>query len=248
MGPVVKDQKVPHTGCMTNEDVENVTGAAMRRRRTELGLSQAQVAEAAGVTIRQLRRYEAGEQQPTLSVGVAISRALRMSVLELVGEGPNQRVNLTGEWWMSWQTSSDGRDQVTAQTVQFMQQDDLITLQTTSRGTVDDGAGTRGPISVEDGGYHWRGELRLWDNRLLIGWYAAVDGGVASKGSLYFGLGAHGDIAHGIWTGMSRDGDLLSGWGALGASEVQVVDLVRELKATRGVKALRTATESEGED
>jgi transcriptional regulator with XRE-family HTH domain len=232
---------------MSDENTENVTGVAIRRRRMELGLSQAQVAEAAGVTIRQIRRYEAGDQQPLLSVGVAIARALQMSVLELVGDLPSHRVNLTGEWWMSWQTSSNGRDQVTAQTVQFMQQDDLITMQTTSRGTVDSDGEQRVPLTVENGGYHWRGELRLWDNRTLIGWYAANDGGVASKGSLYFGLHTHGDIARGIWTGTSRDGDLLSGWGALGSSEDQVVQLVRELKATRGIQALRTADQTEGD-
>jgi transcriptional regulator with XRE-family HTH domain len=232
---------------MSNEDTENVTGVAIRRRRIELGLSQAQVAEATGVNIRQIRRYEAGDQQPLLSVGVAIARALRMSVLELVGDIPGHRVDLTGEWWMSWQTSNDGRDQVTAQTVQFMQQDELITMQTTSRGTVNDAGGHRAPLTVEDGGYHWHGELRLWDNRVLIGWYAANDGGVASKGSLYFGLHTHGDNALGIWTGSSHDGDLLSGWGALGRSENDVVQLVGQLKATRGIKALRTAAESGGD-
>ncbi len=227
--------------------MENVTGAAIRRRRTELGLSQAQVAEASGVNTRQIRRYEAGEQQPLLSVGIAIARALRMNVLELVGDLPSHRVDLTGEWWMSWQTSNDGSDQVTAQTVQFMQQDDLIAIQTTSRGTVNDPGGTRVPLTLEEGGYHWRGELRLWDNRLLIGWYAANDGGVASKGSLYFGLHTHGEDARGIWTGTSHDGDLLSGWGALGKSEEQVVRLVNDLKSTRGIKALRTAATFEGE-
>lgn len=232
---------------MSTENIENVTGAAIRRRRAELGLSQAQVAEAAGVNIRQIRRYEAGDQQPLLAVGIAISRALRMNVLELVGELPSHRVDLTGEWWMSWQTSSEGRDQVTAQTVQFMQQDDLIALQTTSRGTVNGPEGTRVPLTLEEGGYHWRGEMRLWDNRVLMGWYAANDGGVSSKGSLYFGLQTHGEDARGIWTGTSRDGDLLSGWGALGRSEDQVVQLVQDLKATRGVKALRTAAAGEGD-
>ena len=227
--------------------MENVTGAAIRRRRTELGLSQAQVAEAAGVNIRQIRRYEAGEQQPLLSVGIAIARALRMSVLELVGDLPSHRVDLTGEWWMSWQTSNEGRGQVTAQTVQFMQQDDLITMQTTSRGTVNDAGGQRIPLTLEEGGYHWHGELRLWDNRLLIGWYAANDGGVGSKGSLYFGLHTHGEDARGIWTGTSHDDDLLSGWGALGKSEEQVVRLVNNLKVTRGIKALRTAAATEGD-
>lgn len=232
---------------MNTEDTENVAGAAIRRRRLELGLSQAQVAEAAGVNIRQIRRYEAGDQQPLLSVGIAIARALRMNVLELVGDLPSHRVDLTGEWWMSWQTSNEGRDQVTAQTVQFMQQDDLIAMQTTSRGTVNDLGGHRVPLTIEDGGYHWHGELRLWDNRLLIGWYTANDGGVASKGSLYFGLRTHGDEALGIWTGTSHDGDLLSGWGALGKSEEQVVRLVDELKTTRGIKALRTTAAIEGD-
>ncbi|GAA4963900.1 HIT family protein [Actinoplanes utahensis] len=70
---------------------DNVTGAVIRRRRDELGLSQAQVAAAAGVSTRQIRRYEAGDQQPLLSVGIAIARALRMDVLELAGETPSRR-------------------------------------------------------------------------------------------------------------------------------------------------------------
>jgi transcriptional regulator with XRE-family HTH domain len=220
---------------------ERVTGEVIRRRRNELGLSQTQLAEAAGVHVRQIRRYETGEQQPLLAVGVAIARALKLSVLELVGEGSSRRVKLDGEWWMSWQTSKDDQPQVTAQTVLLTQQDELISMQTTSRGSVDNADGTRVPLTVEEGGYHWSGELRIWDNKILMGWYAANDGSVSSKGTLFFELQTHGDEAHGIWTGTSHDGDLLSGWGALGKSEDQVVDLVRRLKAARGTKALRTA-------
>lgn len=230
------------------QQAERVTGEVIRRRRHELGLSQTQLAEATGVHVRQIRRYEAGEQQPLLSVGVAIARALKLSVLELVGEGTSHRVKLDGEWWMSWQTSKDDQSQVTAQTVMLTQQDELISMQTTSRGSVDAGDGTRVPLTVQDGGYHWSGELRIWDNKVLMGWYAANDGSVSSKGSLFFVLQTHGDEAHGIWTGISHDGDLLSGWGALGKSEDQVVELVRKLKATRGARALRTAaTEIESE-
>jgi DNA-binding XRE family transcriptional regulator len=75
---------------LLNFNQESVTGAVIRRRRAELGLSQAQVAQAAGVTVRQIRRYEAGEQQPLLAAGVAIAHALQMDVLELVGETPNR--------------------------------------------------------------------------------------------------------------------------------------------------------------
>src|SRR5689334_12647391 len=133
----------------------------LRQRRAELGLSQADLAAAAGVDKRQIRRYEAGEQQPVLSVAVAIAEALKISVGELAGI-PGHRINLTGDWWASWQTSKDAEEVITAQEVQFRQQAELISLQTTSRG-----------IDVEEGGYHWRGELRLWDNEILMGWYAA---------------------------------------------------------------------------
>jgi DNA-binding XRE family transcriptional regulator len=56
----------------------------VRSRRTALGLSQAELAAATGLNVRQIARYEAGEQQPVLGVAVA------------------------GQWWASWQTSKDG--------------------------------------------------------------------------------------------------------------------------------------------
>src|SRR5712692_7192595 len=79
----------------------------MRARRTQLGLSQVELAAAVGVDRRQIRRYESGEQQPTLAVAVAIARALEISVSELAGE-PTHRLDLTGEWWAGWQTDREG--------------------------------------------------------------------------------------------------------------------------------------------
>ncbi|MFB9742078.1 helix-turn-helix transcriptional regulator [Pseudonocardia sulfidoxydans] len=55
----------------------------IRQRRAALGLSQADLARAAGVDTRQIRRYEAGEQQPLLLVAVAIADALHISVEDL---------------------------------------------------------------------------------------------------------------------------------------------------------------------
>ena len=45
----------------------------MRDRRAALGLSQADLAAAVGLDKRQIRRYEAGEAQPTLVVAKAIA-------------------------------------------------------------------------------------------------------------------------------------------------------------------------------
>ena len=148
----------------------------IRRRRTELGLSQADLARAASVDQRQIRRYEAGEQQPVLSVAVAIADALKISVGDLAGV-PTHRVQLGGEWWSAWQTFKDGAEIITSQEVRVAQQADLLTLETITRG-----------LPIEEGGYHWRGELRIWDNEVLMGWYAANDKSVRSKGTMYFAL------------------------------------------------------------
>jgi transcriptional regulator with XRE-family HTH domain len=194
----------------------------LRRRRTELGMSQAELAEAAGVDKRQIRRYEAGEQQPVLSVAVAIADALKISVGDLAGV-PSHEVDLSGDWWASWQTSKDGEELITLQEVRFRQQGELINVETTTRG-----------ISVEEGGYHWRGELRLWDNEILMGWYAALDGGVRSKGTMYFVLHPHGQQMAGRWVGLSYDGKIVTGWGAMARGEQEASDAIAELKERGG--------------
>jgi hypothetical protein len=53
--------------------------------------------------------------------------------------------------------------------------------------------------------YVWRGELRLWDGQVLMGYHAAPDGNVRSKGTMFFILHANGDHAHGRWVGLSYD-------------------------------------------
>jgi hypothetical protein len=91
-------------------------------------------------------------------------------------------LDLTSDWWSGWQTYRDGTEHVAVQPVHFAQEDDLLEVAATAHGLSKD----------EGGGYLWRGELRLWDNALLMGWYAAVDGSVRSKGTMYFALGPHG--------------------------------------------------------
>ena len=205
-------------------ETANRTGELIRKRRLELQMSQADLAEKAGVASRQIRRYESGEQQPLLAVGVAIAQALKVSPLELAGAAILHRLDLTGDWWMAWQTSHRAKVVITAQPIVMTQHDDLIHVMSTSRGNV----------TLDDGGYNWQGELRVWDNTTLIGWYVAADSAVNSKGSLYFALHNHGLQARGIWTGMSHDGMILSGWGALAKNEGSVRTIVAELKKSRG--------------
>ena len=195
-------------------------GEVIRARRRSLGLSQGDLATAAGVDKRQIRRYETGEQQPLFSVALAIADELGVSVGELAGRA-SQHVDLSGVWWMSWQTSNEGEEVITYQEVNFRQEGELLQLDTVSRGNV----------TLDEGGYNWRGELKIWGNEVLMGWYAADDGAVRSKGTLYFALHTHGSRALGRWVGMSYDGDIITGWGSLAHTEEEARAVIDQLKS-----------------
>ena len=172
----------------------------MRQRRAALGISQAQLASVAGVDSRQIRRYEAGEQQPVLSVAVAIADALGIPLAELAGQ-PSQKLDLSGDWVANWQSYKDGVEVFRIQPVRIgPSRGDVVEILATARG--DD---------VARGGYLWKGELRLWDNEILIGWYAAVEGSIRSKGSLYYTIHPHGQQMTGRWVGLSHDGTVITG-------------------------------------
>jgi hypothetical protein len=87
-------------------------------------------------------------------------------------------------------------------------------------------------LPVAEGSYRWRGELRLWDNEALIGWYRSTDAAVCSKGSLYLALHPHGTYAWGRWVGMSYDGEVVTGWGAIARTEDEAHRVVKDLTST----------------
>lgn len=191
----------------------------IRKRRIELGMSQAQLAAAAGVDARQIRRYEAGEQQPLFSVAVAIADALEISIAQLAGK-INHDLDLSGDWWAAWQTWKDGVPRVDTHPLVIHQRGELLQLD------------AERAVPVQEGSYRWRGELRLWDNEALMGWYRSTDAAVRSKGTLYFALHTHGTHAWGRWVGMSYDGEVITGWGAIARTNEHVEQVVSNLLAS----------------
>jgi transcriptional regulator with XRE-family HTH domain len=179
----------------------------IKQRRSELDMSQTELAARAGVDKRQIRRYESGETQPTLPIARAIARALGISVDELAGEDPH-RVSLTGHWWATWQTFRDGEQKIASQEVEIKQDGSELRIATVTRG-----------LSAEEGGYHWSGELRLWDNEILMGWYAANDGSIRSKGTMYFVLHPHGLNMSGRWVGLGYDDQIMTGFASMAHSQ-----------------------------
>lgn len=194
----------------------------IRQRRNELGLSQVELATRVGTDKRQIGRYESGETHPALPMAVKIAEALGITVDELAGRTVH-RVDLSGDWWASWQTSKDGQEVITLQEVRIGQRGNTLAVQTATRG-----------IAVEEGGYHWTGEFRLWDNEILMGWYAAADGSVRSKGTMYFVLHPHGQRMSGRWVGLSYDGDIMTGWAAITREKNEAPETIHQLKESGG--------------
>lgn len=188
----------------------------IRSRRTALGLSQAQLAKTAGVSLRQLARYEAGEQQPVLSAAVALSEALGISLAQLAGQFSHD-LDLSGDWWCAWQTSKHGVTRIDTHTLEVHQQGEVLQLDADRAAPVDEGS------------YRWRGELRLWDNEALMGWYRSTDGAVRSKGTMYLALHPHGEYAWGRWVGMNYNGAVVTGWGSMARTEAKAHKVVQEL-------------------
>jgi transcriptional regulator with XRE-family HTH domain len=193
----------------------------IRQRRAQLGMSQADLANAVGVDKRQIRRYEAGEAQPNLLAAKAIATALGITLDELAG-GESHRVDLAGDWWAAWQTWNDGEEIINPHQVNMRQRGDILEVNATTRGTQE----------FDRGGYLWQGEMRIWDNEVLMGWYVATEGGVRSKGTMYFALHQHGQRMTGRWVGLSYDGPIITGWASMARTESEVLDLINELKDT----------------
>ncbi len=61
-------------------------GARVRRRREGMGLSQAALAKAAGLSQATVSRIEKGDSDPPVSTAVALCSALSMSLDELFSE------------------------------------------------------------------------------------------------------------------------------------------------------------------
>lgn len=195
----------------------------IRERRTALAMSQADLARAVGVDTRQVRRYEAGEQQPLLSVALAIADALGVSVSELAGRGTN-RVSVTGEWWASWQTYRDGAEKIATQPVHMRQEGDLVHIAATSHG-----------LAASEGGYLWTGELRFWDNQVFTGWYAASESAIRSKGTMYLIMHPHGIYMRGRWVGLGFDDQIMTGWATMGKTREDSETAMAKLIDERGV-------------
>ncbi|WP_261557865.1 helix-turn-helix domain-containing protein [Frankia tisae] len=128
-------------------------------------------------------------------------------------------IDLSGRWWTAWQTFRDGEEIHSAQEASLEQAGAKIHIEALTRG-----------LSSEEGGYLWWGELQVFDEEIIMGWYVSSDSPVRSKGSLFLSLNPHGDRLTGRWVGLSYDGMFIEGWGAVARDEQTSLALIERLK------------------
>ena len=63
----------------------------------------------------------------------SIADALGVSVHELAGR-PSHRIELSGDWWASWQTSREGVEKLASQRVVIRQEGELLQVAAITRG------------------------------------------------------------------------------------------------------------------
>jgi hypothetical protein len=165
-------------------------------------------------------RYESGEQQPVMPVAVRLAHALGVTVNELASLAP-ERVQLDGTWLAAWQTFNEGNEIIATKPVGLAQHGTTIQIEALERSSEN-----------ERGGYLWRGDMRLWDGQILMGYYAAIDGNVAGKGTMFFVLHAHGERAEGRWVGLSYDGPVITGHAVLARTRDDAQTTIAQLAAT----------------
>jgi transcriptional regulator with XRE-family HTH domain len=67
-------------------------GVAVRKRRTDSGVSQEKLAELAGLHPTYVGMVERGVRNPTLDVAARLAKALKVGLPKLIAEAQSQRV------------------------------------------------------------------------------------------------------------------------------------------------------------
>lgn len=177
---------------------------AVRQRR---GLSQKQLAALIGTTQRQIARYEAGEQLPSLPTSERLAFVLGISLDVLAGRVPMD-LDLDGAWFFALQVGNTF---------------DVLDASIAYRD---------GNVAVYGATGSWQGELRLWD-QTLAGWFRSPTGQIVS-GAIFLALHRDWTYATGGWTGAAAQGAVARGWCAMARSEAQAISLTKAIASKNG--------------
>lgn len=186
----------------------SVVGEVVQARRHELGLTQTRVASAAGIPLDLFQRYESGEADLPLATAATLADVLDISLAVLAGSEPRS-ADFNGRWWATWQAGALRPGDVDFHLVEA--------LRVGARVLLDNG---------------WRGELEVFGNEVLIGWYRPPGQGTRTRQGVFLWLPAAGDYLYGRWTGVADNNTVTSGWCVLAREEAKSREVFQTLITT----------------
>jgi len=195
------------SGLETVPGIESlsVVGEVVQARRHELGLTQTRVASAAGIPLDLYQRYESGEAELPLATAAVLADALDISLAVLAGTEARS-IDFSGRWWATWQS---GRLRPSEADFHMV-----------------DGLRVGNRVLLDSG---WRGELEVFGNEVLIGWYRPPGQGTRSRQGIFLWVPAGGDYLYGRWTGVADNNTVTSGWCVLARDEVRSREVFESL-------------------
>lgn len=190
----------------TQANAPSVVGAVLRARRSELGLTQTKVASSLGISVESYQQYESGSVELPLTIAAELAAILDISLGKLAGT-EHSTANLGGLWHANWQAASG--DDTHLHTVEA--------LRITNSLALDNG---------------WRGELEIFGDEVLIGWYRPPGRGIRTRMGLFLWIPTSGDYLYGKWTGVAENNTVASGWCVMAREEERSQRVLDELIRT----------------
>ena len=175
----------------------SVVGNVVQARRHELGLTQTRVASATGVPLDLYQSYESGEADLPLATAAILADVLDISLPVLAGTEPPS-IDFNGRWWATWQAGPRHRSEADFHSVDALRVGNRVLL--------DKG---------------WRGELEVFGNEVVIGWYRPPGEGIRTRQGIFLWAPADGDYLYGRWTGVADNNTVTSGWCVLARDEAK---------------------------
>ncbi|UBV21682.1 MULTISPECIES: helix-turn-helix transcriptional regulator [Mycolicibacterium] len=189
----------------------SIVGAVLQTRRNELGLTLNRVANTAGIPVELYQEYERGNTELPLTTAAALAEVLDISLVKLAGT-EQASADLSGTWYANWQ--APGVTDTSPHTVEA--------LRITNKLALDNG---------------WRGELDIFSDEILIGWYRPPTRGIRTRMGVFLWIPAADDYLYGRWTGVSESNSVEDGWCVLARTDKRSQDVMQQLINTNQAHA-----------
>ena len=203
-------------------------GEKIRIVRRQRAWTQEVLAQKAKIKTLTLRDIETGKRTPRFTTIQKILQALDVAPEEIttwpsppIGIGDHSSIDISGDWYASWQTSVNGQEILATQPISLKQ-----------CGREIEAHNLQPSLEHPKGGYLWEAYLQLSQGRYLVGWYFALPKeNNSSQGSLFFNYRSQQEIFYGKWVGASYDGDMVTGYAVIGRAQDECRGMVKEMIA-----------------